>query len=81
MIAVRLRPGEHPKKCRSCGAEVWWGRTEKGKFMIVDRDPVAREQANILLLEGRETVEQAGLRAVYHQAHRATCPYAAEWKR
>lgn len=81
LIVVRLDHGAKPSKCKSCGASVWWGRTAKGKSIIVDEKPVNHDQANVLLLRGEETAKEAEERGELHLVHWSSCPQAKEWKK
>ncbi len=74
-------------KCRSCGADIYWATTEKGKSMPVN---VEREMdGNISLFLHRPTGE---LTAMVHKpgggpwedryvSHFATCPQAQQHRR
>jgi len=77
-------------KCRSCGAEVIWTKTEAGKNMPVDVDP--NEKGNIVMLPPKGNGPP---RAVYvdlmnheeyrdepkYLSHFATCPDATGWRK
>jgi hypothetical protein len=75
-----------PKKCRSCGAPIYWGRTEAGKAMPVDVEPTP--DGNVILFDRRGSVvalvlrrgEKAPPGAKLRKAHHATCPHAADWR-
>ena len=58
---------EHIQKCRSCGADVIFIRTKKGKLMPVDAATVEREDYDF--------------DAARHVSHFATCPDAAKHRR
>lgn len=73
--------------CRSCGADVLWAKTDAGKSMPLDPEPV--DDGNVLLYRTPE-----GLRAVVmskgdhvpdnasrHKTHFATCPNAERHRR
>lgn len=67
-------------KCFSCGAEIVWALTEKGKRMPVDAEPVAdgnleldvRTDPPLAIVHGQPTLD-GGPRYV---SHFATCPNA-----
>lgn len=81
LIVVRLDRDSKPSECKSCGASVWWGRTAKGKAMIVDEKPVNHDEANVLLLRGEETAKEAEERGELWITHFATCQQAKDWKK
>lgn len=61
--------------CKSCGAEIIWTVTDKGKRMPVDAAP---EHRFTLVRQG------ADMRAVYvpvYTSHFATCPHADEHRK
>ena len=62
-------------KCKSCGAEIVWGITEKGKSIPLDATPEQRFIALADLLPYK-------LRLVpTYQTHFVTCPYAKEHRK
>lgn len=69
-------------KCRSCGAPGRWVRTQAGKLLLIDRDPVP--DGNLVFVEPgtvrylRAVEEPAEDRFV---AHFATCPDSASWRK
>lgn len=72
--------------CRSCGAEIEWARTEKGKSMPLDADPV--KGGNIVVESRVATDHGMAPLAKYVTAgegdrvsHFATCPEAKEHRR
>jgi hypothetical protein len=71
--------------CRSCGADVLWARTVKGKAMPIDAEPTANGnvqiqndndglQATVLAGQKLELARLAG--AQLHLSHFVTCEYA-----
>jgi hypothetical protein len=77
------------KECRSCGAEIIWTVTHKGKRMPVDAVP--RSDGNIVLRQDGEKViaeypgkehpslfEEDRARFV---SHFATCPQSTDWRK
>jgi hypothetical protein len=64
--------------CRSCGAPIVWARTQSGRLMPVDREPV---DGGSLLLErvGGEYRVSVALNGGF-RAHFATCPDAESWR-
>ncbi len=80
-------------RCRSCGAPIIWARTEAGKPMPVDADPI--DGGNVLLVATGTATPIArshpavdpridGLAveaAPRHTSHFATCPQAGKWRR
>lgn len=66
--------------CRSCGAEIIWALTEKGKRMPVDPEPVPH--GNLFLRKrenGAYDVRPAGdlLLSERYVSHFSSCPAAA----
>jgi len=69
--------------CSSCGADIVWAITERGKKMPVDTQLTLG--GNLLLLERDDglhalVVEPYPDRLAY-TSHFATCPQAAEWRK
>lgn len=71
--------------CRSCGAEVLWAKTQQGRAIPLDREPVASgnveftgvlDTVRVLAPDG-DAVLFGGPRYV---SHFATCPQADHWK-
>ena len=78
------------RRCRSCGAEIRWARTEKGKRIPLDDEPtvkgnvtIARQGdhviASVLGPMEAEIARQEG-RTLY-LPHHASCPQGDAWKR
>jgi len=77
-------------RCRSCGAEIRWARTVKGKAIPLDQDPTVT--GNVLLVHGpgSPTAEVLGPleadaaradgRTLYMPLH-ASCPQGTAWKK
>jgi hypothetical protein len=68
--------------CRSCGADVIFGRNAEGRTEILDARPSAdgnRVFAQGLVRAAQATDIQLG-RALY-RSHFATCPQSSEWRR
>lgn len=78
--------------CRSCGAEILWARTERGKRMPLDAEPIAdaiTETRGLFVL--REPDHQDGPLAVaawglegteaHYRSHFASCPFAAQHRK
>ena len=66
-------------KCRSCGADIVWAKTTKGKAIPLDPAPV--EGGNIYLsADDVALVTTPGERPL-HVSHFTTCPQAAEHRR
>ncbi len=66
-------------RCRSCGAEIQWVPTEKGKLNPIEPS----EGGNIALqmeLDGSETAVVVAAGTGTHVSHFATCPQAAKWR-
>jgi len=38
MTTFQIPEGTQPKKCNGCAAQIYWVKTEKGKFMPCDED-------------------------------------------
>jgi hypothetical protein len=68
-------------KCRSCGADVCWVKSEKtGKSMILDAAPV--DNGNITLaLTGLGVVGDKTATGPRYISHFATCPQAKHWRK
>jgi hypothetical protein len=73
-------------RCRSCGAPIRWTRTEKGRRMPIDPEPVP--EGNIVLRELDEATPLALSvpPAAFpdeprYLSHFATCPDAAKHRR
>lgn len=77
-----------PKKCRSCGSEIFWGQMPSGKGMPVDAAPVPH--GNIVLLHTpsggikvrvlrKDELPPPG--AVLRTSHFSTCPNSAQHRR
>jgi hypothetical protein len=75
------------EKCRSCGADIVWCQTGKGKAMPVDAEPCA--DGNVAITASQVpgqlpfanvlTPPTLGLEAL-HKSHFATCPDADRWR-
>ena len=65
-------------RCSSCGASIRWARTEKGKAIPVDPEPVT---------DGNLIVDEAGVARVVgagkgtHRSHFASCPEASQHRK
>jgi len=55
-------------KCRSCGAEIVWLKTDRGKNIPVDAEDVVDEQQEVFDPDTQTT-------------HFATCPDAKKWRK
>jgi hypothetical protein len=65
--------------CKSCGAEVLWARTRKGRRMPLDAEP--SPDGNIRLADGVAEVvgeDQRGGNEDLFLSHFVTCPQAAQ---
>lgn len=78
--------------CRSCHAEILWARTETGKRMPLDADPIAdaiAETRGLFVLRDRHSAEGPlaiaawGLEGTepHYRSHFASCPDAAKHRR
>lgn len=63
-------------KCSSCGADIWWVRTEKGKRMPLDAKPEQR-----VIVDGDGHDEPVGRVVKVWTPHWATCPNAEQHRR
>lgn len=63
-------------RCRSCGAEIRWAKSEQGKAMPLDAEPEKR----IVLdeVEGRDPI---GRVVTVYTSHFVTCPNAAQHRK
>lgn len=76
--------GAQLARCRSCGANIYWVKTESGKSMPVDAMPVP--DGNIIFIDERahvlkkdhEPIEEGQNRYV---SHFVTCKYADKHRR
>ena len=87
LSALDPAPREWPRDdCRSCPASVVWAVTSQGKRMLVDRDPVAGGNVE-LVWHGPEVRARIILKAQrdgrddLRTSHFVTCPNADEWRR
>lgn len=70
--------------CLSCGARIFFARTEKGKSMPLDAEPVP--DGNIVLRDGvvnyltGPEMDMPTDRPRY-KSHYATCPQAGQWRK
>jgi hypothetical protein len=65
---------ENFAKCRSCGAEIIWARTKKGKPIPLDRSPTMTRYV-------REGTSDLVVQRTTYQTHFITCPNAAEHRK
>ena len=69
--------------CRSCGAKIIWVKTEKGKDMPIDAEPVP--DGNIVMSTGKAHVvkkDETFLTGTkFYKSHFATCPHAAQHRK
>lgn len=72
-------PNGDPTWCRSCGAQIFFARTEKGRRMPIDAEPVAGGNLSLILgpphLAEVRVVEVDGMNR--YVSHFATCPQSA----
>ena len=70
-------------ECRSCGAPIRWARTEKGKRIPLDVEPVGNlpRGAFTLAVEGDDLLAKSVFPASYYVSHFATCPCADEHRK
>ena len=68
-------------QCRSCGRNIYWLKTSKGKLMPVDTQP--SKDGNIVIEEGIATVVSQGslFGEPLYTSHFATCPQAPSWRK
>lgn len=78
----------------SCGSEIRWIKTESGKNMPVDPEPVAikpTQTGNVIVVTDSGKVKKGikvdisevaqGTAIVGHKSHFATCPFADKHRR
>lgn len=67
--------------CKSCGATIFWARTEAGKLIPINSEQV--DGGNIVLMDNGNTamVVQTDAATKRHVSHFATCPCAATHRR
>ena len=61
------------QRCRSCGAEIIWCVTSKGKKMPVDAEP---EMRVVMIADNRKKGQVNAHMMPTHTSHFATCPNA-----
>ena len=81
------RAAHEPKKCRSCGASIFWAKTEAGKSMPVDAHP--HPEGRVVLFDrggsviakvlGKEEQPRPGENT--RRPHWTTCPQAGNWRK
>ncbi len=82
---IRPAPLHEPHCCKSCGAPIFWARTEAGRAMPVDAEPVA--DGRVILSDRHGTVIARVLRrdeepppgAILRRPHHSTCPHRDDW--
>jgi len=62
-------------KCRSCGAAIRWGRTQSGKAMPLDAEPVP--DGTLGIAPNGEIYSKGDEAGDRYKSHFATCPNAA----
>lgn len=77
-------------KCRSCGAEIMWIETKKGKKMPLDAEPLHQQELDPKLTYATFTDtgeyrcykgdEIAVLSKPLYTSHFATCPQSDDWR-
>lgn len=68
--------------CRNCSAVIVWAKTEAGKRMPLDAEPVA--DGNLVLLGGiarAATAEEKKAGWKLYRPHWASCPQSDLWRR
>ena len=87
MGAALPAPAHAPKKCRSCGASIFWGRTEAGRSMPVDVGPhpegrvVLYDRGGSVIARALKRGEEPKPGEVTRRPHHMTCPHAGAWRR
>jgi len=71
---------ENTSKCKSCGAPVKWIKSTRGKWMIVDAEPIPAMLGEIRTFEDG-SVRQAVEGEIGYIDHHSTCPDAAKYRR
>lgn len=71
-------------RCKSCLAEITWARTEKGRRIPLDAEPV--EGGNIQLQDGIAVIIGHGPTLLddegpRHLSHFVTCPNSQDWRK
>lgn len=69
--------------CRSCGAPIIWARTEKGKPIPMNAEPVEVTPRGLFHLEVEtpEVTRAYPFSARGYVSHFATCPQADQWRK
>jgi len=76
-------------RCRSCGAEVRWALTERGKRMPLDPQPVDDTERELFVLRGRDQLLPTAVAVPagafeeepHFRSHFASCPHAEQHRR
>jgi hypothetical protein len=85
VVAVATQGAQTPdaRKCRTCGASIWWVITENGKRMPLDTKATPGGNihlydgtAYVLDVKGQAIVEHRGNGDPLYTSHFATCPQA-----
>jgi len=77
-------------RCRSCGAEIRWVLTERGKRMPLDPEPYHGDSpAGLFVLRGHDQLVPTAIAAPagafeeepHFRSHFASCPHAEQHRR
>lgn len=70
------------KRCKKCGAAIFWATTPKGKKIPIDDGHAERGNVSIEVdLLGDPVAVIGAPGSGPHVSHFATCPYASEFRR
>lgn len=78
-VALQIPP-EALGRCQSCGAEVIWVRTERGKRMPLDREESMERGALLFVIDDKGVAHRSQTGRGY-QSHFSTCPQADRWRK
>ena len=66
-------PAEALGRCRSCGADVIWVLTERGRRMPLDREEVLERGARLFVIDDKGVAHRANVPRG-RRCHLSTCP-------
>jgi hypothetical protein len=77
---MTAEPRPSVPRCRECGQPIRWARTERGRTIPLDRDPVPNGNLVLLPVSGEAVHLRAGAAVepgtLRYVSHFATCPQA-----
>ena len=76
---MATNPSAH-EKCRGCGANITWAKTERGKTIPLDM-PAEMRFVLVSFFDRNDAPYQQAIMHKTYTSHFATCPKAAEFRR